>query len=248
MQKMTYALTVAGFDGSAGAGILADIKAMRDFGVYGTAVCTALTVQNESSFSEPGFLPWERIRAQLEKLHEVRTYDFVKIGLVQDAETLRRIVEWIRGQNENAFVIWDPIMGATAGYRFFSDGDADKFFPVFSRINLITPNRFEYAYLGLGVADSRREVLIGSGTSVLLKGGHAEGDNSVDILWHDGQKFEFSSRRLSGVDKHGSGCTLSSAILANVALGKSLPEACREAKGYIEKWLEGGEGRTGWVK
>ncbi len=245
---MTYALTVAGFDGSAGAGILADVKAMRDFGVYGTAVCTALTVQNERTFSSPGFLPWERIEKQLETLFEIRNYDFVKIGLVENAETLQKIVEWIRKRNRKAFLLWDPIMAATTGFRFFADGDADKFFPVFSQIDLITPNRFEYAYLGLGVADSRREVLVGSGTSVLLKGGHAEGEDSVDVLWHDGKKFEFAGRRLSGVDKHGSGCTLSSAILAGVALGKSLPEACREAKRYIEKFLSGGEGRVGWVK
>lgn len=248
MQKMTYAMTVAGFDGSAGAGILADIKAMKDFGVYGTAVCTALTLQNESSFSEPGFLPWERICAQLEKLYEVRTYRFVKIGLVENAETLRRIVEWLRCRDEKTFIVWDPIMGATAGYRFFADGDADSFFPVFSQIDLITPNQFEYAYLGLGVADSRREVFVGNGTSVLLKGGHAKGDLSVDILWHDGKKFEFASRRLPGVDKHGSGCTLSAAILANVAMGKSLPESCSSAKDYIAKWFAGGEGRIGWVK
>ena len=247
MSKMTYAMTIAGFDGSGGAGILADIKTMRDFGVYGCSVCTALTVQNELSFADPGFLPWERIRVQLDKLREVREYKFIKIGLVQDAEMLQKIVEWIRQNNSDAFVIWDPIMGATTGFRFFADDDADRFFPVFSQIDLITPNQYEYAYLGLGVADSRKELLVGKKTSILLKGGHAEGEDSTDTLWHEGKIFKFTSKRFIGVDKHGSGCTLSSAILANVALGKSLPESCQAAKLYIEKFLAGGEGRVGWV-
>ncbi|MBP5248004.1 MAG: hydroxymethylpyrimidine/phosphomethylpyrimidine kinase [Fibrobacter sp.] len=244
---MTYAMTVAGFDGSGGAGILADIKAMKDFGVYGCSVCTALTVQNETSFADPGFLPWEQVRVQLEKLFEVRAYGFVKIGLVKDAEMLRQIVEWIRARSEDTFIIWDPIMGATTGYRFFADDDADRFFPVFSKIDLITPNQYEYAYLGLGVADSRKELLVGKKTSILLKGGHAEGEDSTDTLWHAGNVYKFTSKRLPGVDKHGSGCTLSAALLANVALGKSLPEACQAAKHYIEKFLTGGEGRVGWV-
>ena len=247
MSKMTYAMTVAGFDGSGGAGILADIKAMKDFGVYGCSVCTALTVQNEESFADPGFLPWEQVRVQLEKLWEVRAYRFVKIGLVQDAEMLRNIVEWIRAKSKKTFIIWDPIMSATTGYRFFTDDDADRFFPVFSEIDLITPNQYEYAYLGLGVADSRSELLVGKKTSILLKGGHAEGDDSTDTLWYAGNTYKFTSKRLPGVDKHGSGCTLSSALLANVALGKSLPEACQAAKLYIEKFLTGGEGRVGWV-
>lgn len=247
MQKMTCALTIAGFDGSAGAGVLADIKAMKDFDVYGAAVCTALTIQNENAFSAPGFLPWEKIREQLEILYAVRDYRFVKIGLVENAEILRRIVEWIRQRQKDAFIVWDPIMGATAGYRFFEDGEADSFFPVFSQIDLITPNKFEYAYLGLGVADSRREILVGNSTSILLKGGHLSGEMSADTLWYNGETYRFASPRLP-VDKHGSGCTLSAAILAGVALGNPLPEACERAKAYIEKFFSGGEGRLGWVK
>lgn len=245
--QMIYAMTVAGFDGSAGAGILADVKTMKDFGVYGTAVCTALTVQNEKSFSAPGFLPWKRILEQLEKLWEMRPYNFFKVGLVRDAEMLREIIGWIRQRNRDAFIVWDPILSATTGFRFFADGDADSFFPVYSQIDLMTPNSYEYAYLGLGVADSRRELLVGGRTSVLLKGGHQSGKEAVDTLWHHGKEYKFASKRMESVDKHGSGCVLSSAILANVARGLPLPEACSAAKLYIEKFLSGGEGRVGWV-
>ena len=245
MSKMTYAMTIAGFDGSGGAGILADIKTMRDFGVYGCSVCTALTVQNELSFADPGFLPWERIRVQLDKLREVREYKFIKIGLVRDVETLRLIVEWIRSHSRDAFILWDPIMAASAGFRFFAEADAEKFRAVMAQIDLITPNRLEFAYLGFAISGESFVPFCPS--SVLLKGGHATGEEAVDILWWRGKRYEFSSRRLVGVDKHGTGCTLSSAILANVALGKSLPESCQAAKLYIEKFLAGGEGRVGWV-
>lgn len=244
---LTFAMTVAGFDGSAGAGILADIKTMKDFGVYGSAVCTALTVQSEAEFEDPGFLPWEQVCRQLEILWKVRTYRFFKIGLVRDAEMLRQIVEWIRLRDRGAFILWDPIMGATAGYRFFADGDAARFFPVFSQIDLITPNSHESAYLGLDDPDVRRRRLSGTRTAILLKGGHAEGKDSVDTLLFCGKEFRFAAKRLLNVDKHGSGCTLSSAILANVALGKSLPESCQKAKAYIEKFFESGERRLGFV-
>ena len=84
---MTYALTVAGFDGSAGAGFVADIKTMAHFGVYGQAVCTALTQQNEDEFVAPGWVIWDRIEAQLETLFKKHKFKYVKIGLVEKART-----------------------------------------------------------------------------------------------------------------------------------------------------------------
>ncbi len=247
MSSMPFALTIAGFDGSGGAGILADIKVFEAFGVYGQAVCTAMTVQNERSFSAPGWVPWEQIQAQLEKLQEIRSFHFIKIGLVENADVLAKIVAWVRKNNPEAYLIWDPIMSASAGYRFFKEDNADAFFPIFAQMNLITPNQFEFAYLGLGVADSRDEVAIGTQVSILLKGGHAQGDTATDVLWTHGERLKYTSPRISGEGKHGTGCTLSSAILANLALGKTLPEACQIAKEYMDHFLKGGEGLLGRV-
>src|SRR5690554_7114703 len=101
---MPFALTVAGFDGSGGAGILADIKAFDSFGVYGQAVCTANTIQNESDFIAPGFLPWISILAQLNALYRKRSFDFVKIGLIPSAEILKNVVLYIREYSPNAFI------------------------------------------------------------------------------------------------------------------------------------------------
>lgn len=243
--NLPFALTVAGFDGSGGAGILADIKAFSYFGVYGQAVCTANTIQNESDFISPGFLPWQSILDQLDILYKKRSFDFVKIGLVSDSMLLRKIVQYVRERSPKAFIIWDPIVSASAGYEFFSGEDAEAFFPLLPSIDLITPNQKEFIYLGLGLAASRDEVAIGSDFAVLLKGGHQQGPLSTDVLWHENKQFKFSSERLAGPGKHGTGCTLSAAILANLALGKTLVESCEIAKRYLDEFLKGGEGLLG---
>jgi len=240
---MTYALTVAGLDGSAGAGILADIKTMAHFGVYGQAVCTALTEQNEEEFVAPGWVIWERIEAQLETLFRRHTFRYVKIGLVEKAKILKRIVEFVRSKSPDAFIVWDPIASASAGFHFMRAAELDEFLPVMKQIDLVTPNQDEYGFLGLGLAESRGEIRMGHDFAVLLKGGHARGKESVDTLWYNGGQYKFKSPRLPGKGKHGTGCHLSSAILANVALGHALPEACQIAKNYMDELLQSGEGR-----
>ena len=243
--KLTFALTVAGFDGSAGAGILADVKAMAHFGVYAQAVCTAVTEQNEDEFVAPGWVIWDRIEAQLETLFRKHTFKYVKIGLVEKARVLRRIVEFVREKSPDAFIIWDPIASASAGYHFMRD--AEKFLPVMKSIDLVTPNQDEFAFLGLGLAASREEVELGKDFAVLLKGGHARGKEAVDTLWYKDEQYKFRSPRLPGKGKHGTGCHLSAAILANVALGHDLPEACQIAKNYMDEFLQSGEGRLGFL-
>ena len=112
--KMKFALTIAGFDGSAGAGILADVKAMAHFGVFCESVCTALTQQNEDEFVAPGWVIWDRIEAELSTLFKSYTFKYVKIGMVEHAKTLKRIVEFIRDKSPDAFILWDPVASASA--------------------------------------------------------------------------------------------------------------------------------------
>ena len=102
-------LTIAGFDPSAGAGILADIKAFQQCGVSGQAVCTALTVQNENLFVKPGWIPWMQIKEQLDVLYKEYNFNYIKIGLVENAKILEKILKYIRRKNSKAFIIWDPI-------------------------------------------------------------------------------------------------------------------------------------------
>jgi hydroxymethylpyrimidine/phosphomethylpyrimidine kinase len=125
--------------------------------------------------------------------------------------------------------------------------DAEKFLPIMKSIDLVTPNQDEFAYLGLGLAESRGQIKMGRDFAVLLKGGHARGKESIDTLWYNEEQFKFISPRLPGKGKHGTGCVLSSAILANVALGKDVPTACEIAKQYMNEYLQTGEGRLGFL-
>ena len=243
-EKMKFALTIAGFDGSAGAGILADVKTMAHFGVYCESVCTALTQQNEDEFVAPGWVIWERIEAQLETLFAKRQFKFVKIGLVEKAKVLQRIVEFVREKSSDAYIIWDPIASASAGFHFLRAAEQNKFMPIMKQIDLVTPNHDEFSVLGLGLAASRGTFELGKDFALLLKGGHSKEKDAVDILWdRDGKQYKFSSPRLHGHGKHGTGCHLSSAILANLALGHSLQESCKIAKDYLNELLKSGEGR-----
>ena len=247
-EKLTYALTIGGFDGSAGAGILADVKAMAHFGVYAQSVCTALTEQNEDEFVAPGWIIWERIEAQLDTLFRKHTFEFVKIGLVEKPKILKRIVDYVREKSPKAFIVWDPIASASAGYHFMRGIEQDDFLPIMSSIDLVTPNAEEFALLGLGLAASRDQIQLGKDFAILLKGGHSVGGDSVDTLWtKDGNQYKFSSSRIPGDGKHGTGCNLSSAIVANLALGKSLTEACQIAKNYMDEFIKSGEGRLGFI-
>ena len=247
-EKMNFALTIAGFDGSAGAGILADVKAMAHFGVYCESVCTALTQQNEDEFVAPGWIIWERIEAQLDTLFRKHTFEFVKIGLVEKPKILKRIVDYVREKSPKAFIVWDPIASASAGYHFMRGIEQDDFLPIMSNIDLVTPNAEEFALLGLGLAASRDQIELGKDFAILLKGGHSVGGDSVDTLWaKDGKQYKFSSPRIPGDGKHGTGCNLSSAIVANLALGKSLTESCQIAKNYMDEFIKSGEGRLGFI-
>ena len=247
-EKLTYALTIGGFDGSAGAGILADVKAMAHFGVYAQSVCTALTEQNEDEFVAPGWIIWERIEAQLDTLFRKHTFEFVKIGLVEKPKILKRIVDYVREKSPKAFIVWDPIASASAGYHFMRGIEQDDFLPIMSNIDLVTPNAEEFALLGLGLAASRDQIELGKDFAILLKGGHSVGGDSVDTLWtKDGKQYKFSSPRIPGDGKHGTGCNLSSAIVANLALGKSFTESCQIAKNYMDEFIKSGEGRLGFI-
>ena len=246
-QKMTYALTVAGFDGSAGAGVLADIKTMAYFGVYAQAVCSAITIQNESEFFASDWVKYERMEAQLEALAKVRNFSAIKIGLIENISVLKKIVRKLRDLFPDAFVLWDPIVASSSGFQFWSASDIEELKDLLPAFDLITPNQNEFSYLGLGLADSRGEIRIGKDFALLLKGGHSVSEDCVDILFYQGNRLRYKSARILGQGKHGTGCALSSAILACIALGNSLPEACTEAKKYMNQFLSSGEALLAFV-
>ncbi len=231
--------TIAGFDPSAGAGILADIKAFEHCKVYGQAVCTALTIQNEDSFEKPNWLPWESIESQLQIISRVRDFSYVKIGLVESPSTLEKIFKWLRKKYPKAFILWDPILKASSGFEFHKQ-NAVTWQKLFSYANLITPNLPEAEFLGISKGSSK--------TAVLVKGGHSKKNEDLLFLPNSPAPITFPFKRIKGVERHGSGCTLSALILANFAKYNDLEKAICRAKKSMQKIFENGNGKLGAFK
>jgi len=238
MLTRNFCLTIAGFDPSAGAGILADIKAFEHSKVYGQAVCTALTIQNEEHFEKTNWISWECIKSQLEILSRVRKFNYIKIGLVESPQILEKILKWLRKKYPKTFIIWDPILKASSGFEFHRQ-NASTWRKLLSYINLITPNLPEAEFLGISKGSPK--------TAVLVKGGHSlNSKNSNDLLFiPNSPPIAFSAKRIKGVERHGSGCVLSALILANYLKYKELEKAIRKSKSSIRKFFLNGTGKFG---
>ena len=231
-------ITIAGFDPSAGAGILADIKAFEHCKVYGQAVCTAFTIQNEDFFEKPNWLNWGQIKSQLQILSRVRDFCYAKIGLVENPETLEKIFKWLRKKYPDIFIIWDPILKASSGFKFHKQ-NAVTWQKLLAYANLITPNLLEAEFLDIAKGSPK--------TAVLVKGGHASNSQkSEDLLFlpNSPAPAKFTSKRIKK-ERHGSGCTLSALILANFAKYKDLEKAIRISKKTMLGFFENGNGKLG---
>ena len=241
-----YALTIAGFDPSAGAGLLADVKTLEASGVYGLGVCTALTVQNDVTFERVHWVPAAEIRDQLRVLFARFEVGFIKIGLVESLPQLLELIGWLKHQKPGLQIVWDPVLKATAGYEFHRGTDRELIRALCAEMALITPNRPEMLRLWPGDSAETGAAAVAAFCPVLLKGGHAEGEFATDVLLEGGRRHEFTAVRLAHGEKHGSGCVLSSAVLAGLAKGLNLVEACRAGKDYITAFLASNDSLLGY--
>ncbi|NML58541.1 hydroxymethylpyrimidine/phosphomethylpyrimidine kinase [Chryseobacterium cheonjiense] len=230
-----FVMSIAGFDPSGGAGLLADVKTFEQLKVQGLAVCTAMTLQTESEFFGMRWQPLEEILNSIHVL--MKNYDVkaVKIGVVKDAEFLNEIIKTIKLINSETKIVWDPVLKSTSEFSFFDLNTISPLKHIIQQINLITPNYNEYNILKeAGLFEEPHNLC-----SILMKGGHREDKIGTDILIQNGKEiFIEPSDTFSGFyPKHGSGCVLSSAIAGCLALGKDIEQACRSGKLYIEKFL-----------
>lgn len=233
-----FVLSIAGYDPSAGAGLAADLKTMEMAGAYGLGVCTALTFQDENRFIGLEWVEWANLEKQLAPLAETYPIKAVKIGLVQNLDSLEKILAYVAANFPKAFTVWDPILKASAGFEFHGDLEMAKLHALLPQIGLLTPNRPEALQLcpQASGAENAAEIL-SRYCPVLLKGGHSESDRAVDILFKGENRIMFESARLKGFAKHGTGCCLSSAVAARIALGDPLPDACDWAKNYVRELI-----------
>ncbi len=236
---MKTALSIAGSDSCGGAGIQADIKTMTMNGVYAMTAVTALTAQSTTGVRAIQEATPDFLGEQLDAVFEDIFPDAVKIGMVSSSELIRVIAERLRRYGAKNIVV-DPVMVATSGSVLLKNEALqtliDELLPLSS---VITPNIPEGELLSgekiENAADMERAARrIGEehGCAVLLKGGHRVNDAN-DLLYVNKQLRWFSGRRIGNPNTHGTGCTLSSAIAANLAKGYPLPEAVSRAKEYI---------------
>ncbi len=248
MQKNNwpYTLTIAGFDPSGGAGLLADIKTMEQHQVYGFGVCTALTVQNDVSFQSVDWQSFSLIEKQLNLLICNFSVNFCKIGLVENWEVLNLIIDYLQNHNPNIRIVLDPIFRASAGFEFHEHKQLKYLEKIFKKIYLITPNLPELEAMA-GGGDSKFILnLMSKYCHVLLKGGHHLSEKGTDYLYYKNQVIKLKPSLSASYEKHGSGCVLSAAIVSNLAKGYSLAESCRKAKIYMANFLDSNSSLLGY--
>lgn len=240
------ALTIAGSDSSGGAGIQADLKTFTVHGVYGASVITALTAQNTQGVSGVHAVPADFVALQLKAVLSDIEVGAVKTGMLANAAIVEAVALELGGSFNGALVV-DPVMVATSGDRLIDPmavgAMTNRLLPL---ARLITPNLAEAAVLSDGpeartlaeMAQQGRRILKFGAAGVLIKGGHSEGGEATDVFVTETKTRHYSSRRISTPHTHGSGCTLSAAITANLALGLSMEQAIGAAKSFVSAAIE----------
>jgi hydroxymethylpyrimidine/phosphomethylpyrimidine kinase len=270
-QRLPIALTIAGSDSGGGAGIQADLKTFAALGVYGASVITALTAQNTHGVQAIHRAPPEIVSAQIEAVLDDFSVAAIKIGMLGSAEIASMVAErlsssaWKGGESllspgeggpkgrMRAFVIYDPVMIASSGDALsgvgFVEAIAQELLPL---VDCLTPNLAEAAALLSEPIARSEEDMVRQGAAllklgpraILMKGGHLEGDEATDLLVTEDGVRRFAAPRIGSKNLHGTGCTLSSAIAANIVLGLALPDAVAAAKAFVREAIERGRDVT----
>ncbi len=239
------ALTIAGSDSGGGAGIQADLKTFSALGVYGASVITALTAQNTRAVRAIHDVPAAFVAAQIDAVFEDIRIDAVKIGMLNRAEVIEVVAAGLE-RHRPRWVVLDPVMVAKSGARLLApEAVARLRTRLLPLASVITPNIAEAAVLldepaaaieaEMAKACERLRRL--GARSVLLKGGHLAGPESVDFFYDGATSLRLAAPRIDTANTHGTGCTLSSAIAAYLARGAELGDAATRAKHYLTEAL-----------
>jgi hydroxymethylpyrimidine/phosphomethylpyrimidine kinase len=239
-------LTIAGSDSGGGAGIQADLKTFAAHGAYGMSVIAALTAQNTREVRAVHEVPAEMVAAQIDAVLEDIGADAIKIGMLASAGIIRAVADRLRVHlgGSGIPIVLDPVMIAKSGDRLLREDAVEALkVDLLPLATVVTPNTPELETLtgwhGLvgGTEEERlraAQALAARGPAVLAKGGHAEGEEVVDLLVErDGRVHRFAHSRLHTPSTHGTGCTLSSAIAARLGAGEELPRAVEGAIAYL---------------
>lgn len=242
---MKIALTIAGSDSGGGAGIQADLKTFQQFGIFGTTVIVAITAQNTVGVRAVHAVPADMVAAQIAALADDLPPAALKTGMLAEADLVRQVAAAIESLRWRPYVL-DPVMVASSGDRLLSEDAVatirDRLVPL---ATLVTPNLDEAeALVGHPVRNVTQMERAGSALldlgaeAALVKGGHLEGDTLTDVLVTRTGSRQFSRRRIVTRAGHGTGCTLSAAITAGLALGRDVDSAVSDALLFVRRALE----------
>ena len=245
--KVPVALTIAGSDSGGGAGIQADLKTFQAFGVWGTSALTGVTAQNTVGVHDALVLPPALVRAQIDAVASDIGVSAAKTGMLGTAEVIVEVASAITRHGVRRLVV-DPVLVTSHGELLLEPGAVkvmlEELVPICS---VVTPNIPEAEALlghpvqGLdGMAEAAQELVEAGAPAVLLKGGHLRGDASPDVLCTSSSLVWLEGPRVPGRHTHGTGCTLSAAICAELARGAVLEDACAEAKLFVTEAIKAG--------
>ena len=235
----TVALTIAGSDSGGGAGIAADLETFAALGVFGTVAITAITAQNTEKVTAIQVLPTDIVEAQLEAVIDDLPVQSTKSGMLASEETVELVADWARAGRLPLLVV-DPVIVATAGALLLDPGARSALLRLVASAHIVTPNVPEAEVLlqrqitDVAAMHEAARALCDLGTEVaVVKGGHLHTPDAVDVICVAGETTELRAPRIDTANTHGTGCTLSAAICANLALGRGDLEAISAAKSFV---------------
>lgn len=240
-------LTIAGSDSGGGAGIQADLKTFAALGCYGMSAITAITAQNTVGVQEIQVIQAKLIRAQIDAVVHDVGIDAVKIGMLANQDIINVVTDFIRGVDIP--VIFDPVMVASCGDTLTAATHIDLFKELMAYCTLVTPNLYEACLFTGNEIKSQADMLDAAKTmvdeqgakAVLIKGGHLPDNILADLLYHNELKVWFKHEKIITKNTHGTGCTLSSAIAANMAKGQELGIAVAVAIDFLQGAITKGQ-------
>jgi len=265
-------VTIAGFDPSNGAGLTADVKTFETLKCYGLSVCTANTVQDDKRFKACHWMPIAVVLSQIEILFNRFEINYVKIGILENWETLSLLVKKLLELKPNVKIVLDPVLKSSSDFDFHAVVTSNNFCrteqscteqsrsievdknyienkldEILEKIYLLTPNykEIEQLYPDKNIEETIKH--ISSKTNLFLKGGHHPDKLGKDVLFTvEGKEYNLSPKLKNCHEKHGSGCVLSSAITSYLALGFPLLKASYRGKRYTEKFLSSNKSLLGF--
>jgi hydroxymethylpyrimidine/phosphomethylpyrimidine kinase len=238
---MRTALTIAGSDSGGGAGIQADLKTFAAHRVYGTSAITAVTAQNTLGVTMWTALPSDLVTAQIEAVASDLGTDAVKVGMLANAAVVEAVAAAI-AELDLPHVVVDPVMVAKGGDRLLEEDAVEALrTELLPRAHVVTPNIPEAEVLAGGsissvedMHEAARRILTLGPRVVVVKGGHLDGPESIDVVCSSAGSFELRCERIDTTSTHGTGCTLSSAIAVNLAMGADDRAAIEQAREYLQ--------------